>query len=357
MSTEVQQVSDVDQVSQALVEFDKVAAGLAILQKNYAGVLFDVETPKGMVHAKAARAAIRKPRIEIEHVRTAAKAPLLAIGRKLDAEAKRITAELSKLEDPIDAQIKEEEGRKEREELARIEANQKRVDGIKVRIAEIRDLAETCTRFDAKAEMIAKQIDRVVAIAVDETFAEFQQEATDTKTATLARIYGAHANALARELEQKQAAEAQAELARLRAENEAREAAERAVREQREREERQKREAEEAAERARLAAEQAERTRLQKIEQDRIDAETARLAAERLAFERQQEEARRAAAETERQRQAAEAAEARRKEEAEMLARKSKYPGEQAIVDVLTKHFSITDSVARSWLVELRKAA
>lgn len=53
--------------------------------------------------------AAREPRYEVERIRKAAKAPILAIGKRLDADAARITAELEKIEAPIDAQIKAEE--------------------------------------------------------------------------------------------------------------------------------------------------------------------------------------------------------------------------------------------------------
>ena len=78
------------EVQNAVAEFDKVAAGLAELKGKYAGVVFDVTTTKGMDEAKAARAAIREPRYEIERVRKAAKAPILKLGKELDDRAKAI---------------------------------------------------------------------------------------------------------------------------------------------------------------------------------------------------------------------------------------------------------------------------
>lgn len=56
--------TDIEQVQTALTEFDRVGAGLAQLAKNYSGVLYDVETPQGLAHAKAARLALRTPRYE-----------------------------------------------------------------------------------------------------------------------------------------------------------------------------------------------------------------------------------------------------------------------------------------------------
>ena len=132
--------TDIETVTTALADFDRVAAGLAALTKNYAGVLYDVQTTSGMEAAKLARATVRKPRYEIETIRKGAKAPLLAIGKRLDSEAARITVELMKLEDPIDAQIKAEEGRKEREKAERAAAETARVQGIHARIDALRSL-------------------------------------------------------------------------------------------------------------------------------------------------------------------------------------------------------------------------
>ena len=57
------------EVQSAVAEFDRVAAGIALLQQEYAGVVFDVSTTKGLDAAKTARATIREPRYEIEKVR------------------------------------------------------------------------------------------------------------------------------------------------------------------------------------------------------------------------------------------------------------------------------------------------
>lgn len=362
MSTELQEVQT------AVAEFDKVAAVIAALKEKYGGVVYNVREPKEMEAAKEARAAIREPRYLIEHARKGGKAKLLKLGKDLDSRAEKITEEILAIEEPIDQQIKLEEQRKDREKQAKIEAELKRTEAIKERINEIRGAVEACTRYNSKAELIAQHIEDIQRIDIDESFAEFQQEASDTKTATLARLYDAHTNALAREEEKRKADEAQAELAKLRAEAAAREAKERAEREERERQERlkreaeekaarEKREAEEKAAREKLAAEQAERARLQKIEQDRIDAENRKLAAERAEFERQQEEARRKAAEEERQRQIAAEAERKRKEEAERLAKKAKFPGEKIIVDTLMEHFGVPEAVVKNWLSQLRAAA
>lgn len=110
--------TELTEVTKAVAEFDRVALGLASLREKYGSVVYDVATTAGMTDAKAARLAIREPRYEIERIRKAAKAPILALGKKLDSEAAQITGELEKLEAPIDGAIKAEEERKEREKNA-----------------------------------------------------------------------------------------------------------------------------------------------------------------------------------------------------------------------------------------------
>src|SRR5687767_14031395 len=125
-------------VETAIANMDKVSVGIAELAKRFKGVVYDVTTQKGMTDAKAARAEIREPRYMVETIRKEAKAPILALGKKLDSEAARITAELLKLEEPIDAQVKAEETRKEREREAAIRAEQERMAKLNERIAELR---------------------------------------------------------------------------------------------------------------------------------------------------------------------------------------------------------------------------
>lgn len=121
------QTTSIALVQGAMVEFDKVAAGLADLRGKYANVVFDVGTTAGMSEAKAARIAIREPRYAVDKVLKATKDPLNAIKRELDERAGHITAELLLIEIPIHEQIKAEEDRKaaEKAERERLAAEQK----------------------------------------------------------------------------------------------------------------------------------------------------------------------------------------------------------------------------------------
>lgn len=347
--------TDIEVVTKALTDFDLVAAGLEQLNKNYKGMLFDVETPNGMAVAKAARAALRNPRYEIERIRKEAKAPLLAIGKKLDSEAARITAEILKLEEPIDQQIKNEEQRKERERLAKVEAEQKRIAAILARIEAIRLLPSRA--IGKTSAEVKRLLDEAAAIIIDNDFAEYAPQANTALQTTILALQGAHAERLNHEAEQARIVAERAELERLREEQAKRDQAERA-----------RIAAEEAAAKAARDAEtaaQAEALRVQRVELERHaqqlratqEAEAARLAEVRATLEREQAEAKRKADEAEAKRLAEEAAERTRKEDALRAAKKAKYPGDAAILDALAKHFDVSEQVVRGWLTQLKAAA
>lgn len=114
-------------MSTELVKFNVTDAALAELGEKYKGVRFDVQTKDGMKAAIAGRAELRTIRVDIEKTRVELKAPLLETGRLIDAEAKRITVQLSALEDPIDKQIKAEEKRFEEEKRAAERAEAERI--------------------------------------------------------------------------------------------------------------------------------------------------------------------------------------------------------------------------------------
>lgn len=336
--------TDIELVTKALSDFDAVAAGLAQLEKTHKGVLFEVETHSGMELAKAARAMLRKPRYEIENIRKAAKAPLLAIGKKLDAEAARITAAILALEEPIDQQIKHEETRKEREKQAKIEAEQKRVADILARIEAIRLLP---SRSLGKSSVEIKDLlDQAAAIVINESFGEYSNQASTALHTTVLALQGAHAERLNYENEQARILAERAELERLRAEQA-----------ERDRQAQAARDAEAVRQTEALKAEREALERQAAAMRQAQETEAARLAAARAELEREQAEAKRKAEEAERARLAAEAAEAARKEEVLRAAKKAKYPGDQAILDALAKHFDVSEQVVRGWLTQLKAAA
>ena len=142
----------------SIKEYSPTEAALADLAGRYKGVLFEVQTPAGLSTAKKARAELRNYRVSLEKLRVEIKAPSLKRVQEVDSEARRITAALVALEDPIDAQIKKEEERKELERtaaaraeadrLAAEEAAKKAIEEAKL-AAERADIARRQAALDA----------------------------------------------------------------------------------------------------------------------------------------------------------------------------------------------------------------
>ena len=208
-----------------LVEYTRTEAALADLRTRYAGAKFEVATVAGDKAARAARLELVTLRTGLEKRRKEFKAPALEFGKKIDAEAARITAEIEALEKPIDAQIRADEERREaeRQERARIESD--RVLAHRNRITAIYQCATKAQGLPSAR--IANGIAAVDALITDEaTYQEFAREAADAKAETLATMRALFATTKAAEetaaaqeaqrLEQARVAEEQrAEAARL----------------------------------------------------------------------------------------------------------------------------------------------
>ncbi len=270
----------------AITEYRPTAAALAHLRAKYAAP-FDATTAAGLAAAKAARAEIRDLRGKLEKTRAEIKAPVLAQGKLIDDEARRINAELLAIEEPIDAAIKAEERRKadekaarERVEAARVAVLQARIDVIRQRVlavanrdaAAIRSALAEARAFepdpDAFAERWPNAMQAIgeVRLALETLLAE--REAREAREAEDAARLRAQREELARrqaELDRQQAAEdaqrqaEQEELARLRAAEEARrqqeiKAKDRAGRERQEAEAKDRAEAEAARRQAEATA-------------------------------------------------------------------------------------------------------
>lgn len=186
--------------SNVIVEYSKTEAALADLRTKYAGVVFDLKTTKGDKEARAARLELVTLRTSLEKKREEFKAPALAFGNKIDAEAKRVKAEIVKLETFIDQQIKADEDRRaaEKAEKDRIEAL--RVQGLQDRIAVIRGFVAKCQGISA--ERIAKGIELVSKIDTGaDVFFEFQGQALAAQVETLQAMRDMHTAAESREAE------------------------------------------------------------------------------------------------------------------------------------------------------------
>lgn len=276
----------------AMQEIDAVAAGIADLQKKYSEAVFDVATTKGMADAKAARMEIREVRYSVERIRKEKGAELKKIATAINERAADITDPIRALEDPIDAQIKAEEDRKEAERAERQRQEQERIAGMNARLDNIRNAP--LHAVGATADEIQQAIGKLDEDALDGFDEVYLPTAQQTKEAALATL-----NKL---LDERRALDAQAmELEQQRAEQAAREAEaaeqRRIQREQDEAERRelaeQRRQLQEREDAQRAAEAQAEQERVvaaQKAEADRLAREQAE-AEEREQARREAEEA------------------------------------------------------------------
>lgn len=264
---------DMDRVKNSLNEFDRVSAGLAELEARYPkDAIYPVETTKGMKDAIEHRAAYRDPRVMVEKARKMAKAPLLALGKNIDARAAWITSKLEDGEKPVDQQIKAEEARKEAEKQARAAAEAARVMKIQEALAEIgQDVLIACGKSSAEIRAMSERLH--ATLPDPDVFQEFLPQAKEAwsagidklETALKAKLYD---EAEAARIAQEQAAEEERrrqEAARVeaaRVENERIAAEQRAAAEAMA--------AERRAFEAEKAAMQAEKDRLAKQETERV---------------------------------------------------------------------------------------
>ncbi|MEO8297084.1 MAG: hypothetical protein ABI574_04675 [Burkholderiales bacterium] len=377
----------------AVAEYNRTEAGLADLRQRYAGVVFDMRTVAGDKAARAGRLELVKLRTSLDGVRKDLKAPLAAQVKLIDDEAKRITAEIKLLEEPIDAQIKADEARREAERKKREEQERQRAAAIRVRITEISDAPVRA------ATMSSKEIDELGGVVDGTTiseaeFGEFTEEALAVRDRSIAQLLDLFNAAQDREqaaakleeerralvIEREQAAAlAAAQLAELNRQRDEYNAAvleaERIATEKRAEQERVSLAAEAArqAEAKRQADElQAERVEL-KRQQDAFEAERqaelaaargaeARRAAEQLAIQAQAaaeqaefEAAERAAFEAAQRadEQAAATPDAVATNEQPVEDAVPMRPAAAEVVQVVAGHFKVTTVTAAAWLMEL----
>lgn len=319
------QINQQPTVITEIAEYSQTAAALSDLRHRFLGVAFNVSTTKGMGEAKKARQEVKGYRTALEAKRKEIKAQALERCRLIDDEAKTITAALLEIEEPIDQQIKAEEALKEAEKAAKAEAERQRVAAIRVQIETIKNHAAFAVGKSADA--ILKILSGVEGFEIGEDFQEFKPEAEQAKAETLDKLKTLHTAQVEHEAEQARIAAERAELAKLRAEAEAREreaAAARAEQERKDREaraeqERKDREAREAVEREQAAKLAAERAAHEAELKKQREAQEAELKAQREAQAKAEAEAR-AIREAEEKRLAAERAEIAR-QQAEARAR------------------------------------
>lgn len=188
-----------------VAEYSTTAAALAALREKYF-VLPDANTTEGYEFIRTGIKELTGLRTKLEEARKREKAPYLQAGQIIDAEAKRITAELVQLEDPMKAAKKAVDDRVERERQERVARLQVKVDAIKS--------MPGLVRGKSSAE-ISDMIDRCGEIDTSHDFFDLTKEATAAQQAALDELTQMLTDRLAFEASEKQREELEAQQAEL----------------------------------------------------------------------------------------------------------------------------------------------
>ncbi len=278
----------------------------------------------GYKQCHAARMELKTVRITIDKVGKDAREDATAFSRAIISEVGGLIGMIQPEEERLNRLQEEWDAKVEKERLAKVEAERRRVESLRDRMDDIRTRPHGAMG-STSIELESAIVD-LVALEIGPEFAEFETQANVARTEALVKLRAMQAQALQREetaaREQRQREEEAARLAAERIELE-RLRAEQAERDRIERErlakERAELEAAQAAARAaqvEAAAKQAAEAEAREVEQRRTDAErAAKIEAERLAEEaaRKARMAQEATERQERDRISAEQAEAARK--------------------------------------------
>lgn len=229
--------------SAPLVKYSVTDAAIAELRERFTGLTCN--TPQEYEAVRLAISEVRELRVSVEKRRVELKADALEFGRKVDAEAKRITGALASIEDPLKEQKQAVDAEKERVKQAAIEARRLELEA-QLRADREAEEAKLKAVRDAEEARLAEQRAAIEAErkALDEARAQADADDADRR--------------------KREDAERLAEAEKMRVEREAIEADRRAVQQERDRAER--------AEFERQATIKAEADAVEKVERDRVAA-------------------------------------------------------------------------------------
>lgn len=252
-----------------VIEYPIADAAIYKLSEEYMPLTIrDVNDAEGFRLVHDARMDVKARRVAIEKKRKELKADALEYGRKVDGEAKRLTALL----EPIETHLEEQEDRYNAEkERIKCEAEEKRRGVIRERLERFAEVGCRIYSFDEVAEMTDAVFNGTLVYQAEVFRQQREKEAAEAEARRIEAEKLA-AERVALEAERKRQAEAEA---KLRAEQEKVE-----------------------ADKRRLAAEEAERKRQSELEQARKEAaERAKREALKEASRKEMEAKVRAAAE------------------------------------------------------------
>lgn len=204
----------------------------------------------GYKQVHAARMVLKNERLGISKLADEARKDAKAFNTACIAEERRIIGLIQPEEERLEKIQKDWDDAREAEKQAKIAAEMARAKELQERVAELRGCPTLSPT--SGSSLIAAHIADLEGIAVDESFQELHQQATEAKAAGLDRLRALHSAAVAHEAEQARIQTEREELARLREEAARRDAADRARLAEEERVARERREAE-AAEQRRVA--------------------------------------------------------------------------------------------------------
>lgn len=290
--------------------YSEFRSQLAELKALNGSVVFDYQDPAGNKEARSHIYKLRKTKSAVDAARKAEKAASLEYGRQVDAQAKDIIGEIETMISVHQTPLDEIEAREKERQSAH-----------EARIATMRELATESNEHFTAAQLI-QRLDELSSYKLGAHWQEYEIEA--------ARVKEAGAESLGLQIERQQKREAdQADLEKLRREQEARdqaerdaiiakEAEERATRAAEERAQREREEADRKAQAERDAAERREqglRFAAEKAEREKAEAE---LRAQRALQEARERAEREAKAEAEKETAEAEKREANKRHAAQV---------------------------------------
>jgi hypothetical protein len=175
-----------------------------------------ITNPDGYKQVRAARIALKNERLAIQKTGKDARDDATKFSKAVIAEENRLIALIEPEEKRLGVLQDEEDTRLETERQAEIDREVERQAKLQERVAELR--GNQMLLPTSGANLIAEHIGDLEAIAVDESFEEFREQAEVAKTQGLTRLRALHTAAIAHQAEQKKIAEDRAELTRLKAE-------------------------------------------------------------------------------------------------------------------------------------------
>jgi hypothetical protein len=174
----------------ALVQYDPTDAAIAEMKQRLKADLFDCSTTSGYEGCRKAIAEVRAIRVNVEKHRKFLKEESLEYGRKVDSEAKRITAELESIEEPLKAKKQAIDDEKER---VKREAEEKRLAAIKAEQDRVAAEAEAKRQAEIAAENARMAAEREALrveqekLAVERAKVEAERKAQE-ETARIERV-------------------------------------------------------------------------------------------------------------------------------------------------------------------------